>query len=99
MNTKEEILHLLERNKKALLQELKESEELLHLLKKSVDVDLTEKEKEKVKEQLLDICKMIPAFAIFLLPGGLLLLPLLIKFIPSILPSAYREEEKKENKK
>ncbi|MBS9774634.1 MAG: hypothetical protein KGV59_05695 [Tenacibaculum sp.] len=93
MNTKQEILRLLEKNKKALLKELHESEELIHLLKKSISTDLTAEEKKKVREQLFDICKIIPAFAIFLLPGGALLLPLLVKFIPSILPSAYRDED------
>lgn len=90
MTSKEEIVRLLEKNKKAFLQELQESKELVFLLKKSVTTNLTFEERGKVKEQILDICKAIPAFAIFLLPGGSLLLPLLIKFIPNILPSSYR---------
>ena len=49
-------------------------------------------EKSKIKIQLLDICKAIPALAVFLLPGGALLLPLLIKLIPDILPSAFKED-------
>ena len=53
---------------------------------------LSEKEKAAVKEQMLDICKAIPAFTVFLLPGGAILLPLLIKFIPTILPSSFRED-------
>jgi len=40
---------------------------------------------------LLDICKSIPAFTVFMLPGGALLLPLLIKAIPKLLPSAFRD--------
>jgi len=52
---------------------------------------LSEEEKEKVKVQLLDICKAIPAFAVFMLPGGALLLPLLVKLIPDILPSAFQD--------
>jgi hypothetical protein len=52
---------------------------------------LDEKEKKKIKKQLLDICKSIPSLAIFLLPGGSLLLPILIKFIPTLLPSAFNE--------
>ena len=47
-----------------------------------------------MKKQLLDICKGIPAFAIFMLPGGALLLPLLIKLIPDILPSAFNRDIK-----
>lgn len=93
MTSKEEIIRLLEKNKKAFLKELQESKELVILLKKSVTTKLSPEEKTKVKEQVLDICKAIPAFAIFLLPGGGLLLPLLVKFIPNILPSSYRNED------
>ena len=50
-------------------------------------------EKIKVKEQLLDICKTIPSLTIFLIPGGSLLLPILIKYIPSLLPSAFNENK------
>ena len=33
--------------------------------------------------------KVIPSLAIFILPGGALLLPLVVKFIPKLLPSAF----------
>ena len=74
------------------IKELAQSKELVFLLKKSTTESLTDEEKRKVKEQMLDICKAIPAFFIFMLPGGALLLPLLIKLIPTILPSSFREE-------
>jgi hypothetical protein len=61
------------------------------LLAKSTRRDLEEKEKKKVKKQLLDICKSIPSLTMFLLPGGSLLLPILIKFISKLLPSAFNE--------
>jgi|TARA_B110000014_G_scaffold260750_2_gene251137 Mg2+/Co2+ transporter CorC len=89
--TKQEVSDLLEKNKNSLLKEIQESKELVVLLKESATRKLNEEEKSKVKEQLLDICKSIPAFAVFMLPGGALLLPLLIKFIPKLLPSAFRE--------
>ncbi|CAA0140807.1 LETM1 domain-containing protein [Tenacibaculum maritimum] len=92
MNSVDEIKLLLTRNKKRLAKELDESKELVVLLKKSMETNLSIEEKEKVKEQLLDICKAIPAFTIFMLPGGALLLPLLVKVIPTILPSAFRED-------
>ena len=82
---------LIVRNKKRLLIELQESGELIVLLGKSTSKDLSADEKAKVKAQLLDICKTIPSLTIFLLPGGTLLLPLLIKFIPQLLPSAFDE--------
>ena len=92
MNTQEEIIALLQKNKRLLKKELAQSKEALSLLKKSTQTSLTEEEKEKIKIQLLDICKAIPAFTVFMLPGGALLLPLLIKLIPDILPSAFRED-------
>jgi hypothetical protein len=74
-----------------LLKELNESKELMVLLAASTRRDLDEIEKKKVKIQLLDICKSIPSLTIFLLPGGSLLLPILIKFIPKLLPSSFNE--------
>ena len=84
---------LIERNKKRLLLELSESGELVKLLIQSTKRELTKDEKNKVKDQLLDICKTIPSLTIFLIPGGTLLLPILIKFIPSLLPSAFNENK------
>jgi hypothetical protein len=82
---------LITRNKKRLFKEISESKELMVLLATSTQRDLDEKEKKKVKKQLLDICKTIPSLTIFLLPGGSLLLPILIKFIPKLLPSSFNE--------
>ena len=55
--------------------------------------ELSSDEKDKVKDQLLDICKSVPSLTIFLIPGGGLLLPLLVKYIPSLLPSAFNENK------
>lgn len=85
------VVVLITRNKNRLLKELSQSGELLSLLANSTRRDLNEKEKKKVKKQLLDVCKTIPSLTIFLLPGGSLLLPILIKFIPKLLPSAFNE--------
>jgi len=82
---------LIKRNQKRLIKEISESKELMKLLAKSTQKDLSTEEKKKVKKQLLDICKSIPSLTIFLLPGGGLLLPILIKFIPQLLPSAFNE--------
>jgi hypothetical protein len=94
MQTIEEIKLLLHKNKLRLYQELSESKEALFLLRKSTHTPLNEEEKIKVKMQLLDICKAIPALAVFMLPGGALLLPLLIKLLPDILPSSFRDDLK-----
>jgi len=82
---------LILRNKKRLLTELNESGELLVLLGQSTTRDLSGEEKVKVKEQLLDIFKTVPSLTIFMLPGGALLLPLFVKLIPKLLPSAFQE--------
>ncbi|MGK0414666.1 MAG: hypothetical protein ACJA1B_002894 [Polaribacter sp.] len=95
MTTVEEIKVLLRRNKLRLYQELSQSKEAMYLIRKAARTNLTPEEKEKIKIQLLDICKAIPSLAVFLLPGGALLLPLLIKLIPDILPSAFKEEPPK----
>ncbi|WP_456867444.1 LETM1-related biofilm-associated protein [Galbibacter sp. BG1] len=77
------------RNSKRLKKELMGSKELLLLLGKSTTTELTETERKKIKEQLLDIFKTIPSLAIFALPGGAILLPIFIKLIPKLLPSAF----------
>lgn len=88
---------LILRNSKRLKKELTESRELVALLSKSTVKDLSNEEKKKVQNQLLDIFKSIPSLAIFMLPGGAILLPIFIKLIPKLLPSAFddnRVEEK-----
>lgn len=82
---------LISKNKSRLLLELNQSKELVKLLKQSTQRELDVVEKKKVKKQLLDICKTIPSLTLFLLPGGSLLLPLFIKFIPQLLPSAFND--------
>ena len=82
---------LILRNKKRLLQELSESKGLVLLLSQSTFRDLSKNEKKRVKTQLLSICKTVPSLAIFMLPGGGVLLPLLVKFIPELLPTAFND--------
>ena len=85
------VRRLLKRNSKRLKKELLESRELIDLLRQSTQRELTVEEKKKVQEQLLDIFKTIPSFAIFILPGGAVLLPIAISLIPKLLPSAFDE--------
>lgn len=82
---------LILRNSKRLQKELSESKELVTLLSRSTVRDLTPEEKKKVQDQLLDIFKSIPSLAIFILPGGAVLLPIFIKLIPKLLPSSFDE--------
>lgn len=95
-NSSKMVTKLISRNSKRLLNELRESKELMVLLSKSTIKDLTVEEQKKVQDQLLDIFKSIPSLAIFMLPGGALLLPLVIKFIPKLLPSAFDDNRVEE---
>jgi hypothetical protein len=80
---------LILRNSKRLQKELSESKELVTLLSQSTVRDLSVEEKKKVQKYLLDIFKSIPSLAIFILPGGAVLLPIFIKLIPKLLPSSF----------
>jgi hypothetical protein len=88
-NSSKMVSKLVSRNKKRLYKELKQSKELMVLLTQSTVRDLTKEESKQVQDQLLDIIKTIPSLAIFLLPGGAILLPLFVKLIPKLLPSAF----------
>jgi hypothetical protein len=74
-----------------LMQEIRETRELGELLAKgAAGGSLSAEEKLKVREQLIDLAKTIPALAIFAAPGGLLLLPILLKLLPfNLLPSSF----------
>src|SRR5207237_658167 len=76
-----------------ILQEIRETGELAQLLAHaSAGSTLTAQEKAKVREQLVDVAKTIPALAIFAAPGGFLLLPLLVKLLPfNLLPSSFAD--------
>ena len=76
-----------------ILQEIRETGELAQLLARaSAGGTLTAQEKVKVREQLIDLAKTIPALAIFAAPGGMLLLPILVKLLPfNLLPSSFSD--------
>lgn len=92
-NVSKRWIKILGRNKDKLAVELRQSKELLFLIKKSTTEELTKEEKEKVKVQFLDIVKSMPALAIFLLPGGAVLLPIVLRIIPTLVPSAFKEND------
>jgi hypothetical protein len=75
----------------ALVTEIRETGELGTLLgKAAAGQRLTGEEKRKVRMQLADLAKAVPALAIFAAPGGALLLPILVKLLPfNLLPSAW----------
>ncbi len=83
-------------NLDAIAVELRETGELGTLLAKAAaGQPLDPTERRKVKEQLIDLAKAVPALAIFAAPGGLVLLPLLARLLPfGILPSAFQSRAK-----
>lgn len=85
------------RNSKRLKKELSESKELVLLLTKSTKRELNDEDRKKIQTQLLDIFKSIPSLAIFMLPGGAVLLPIFIKLIPKLLPSAFDDNRIEKN--
>jgi hypothetical protein len=86
-------LRIIGRNRDRLLTEMRESKELMALLHKSTKQDLSPEEKEQVKDQFYDILKTMPSLALFLLPGGSLLLPIVMKLVPELIPSAFKVNE------
>lgn len=90
-NSSSYIRTLLIRNKDRIVKEFQKNTQLTKLVMDSTHRDLSTEEKKMVKKQTIEIIKTIPSLAIFLLPGGTILLPIILKFIPSLLPSSFNE--------
>lgn len=88
---------ILGRNKEKIFSELKESKEFMDLVSKSTVRDLSSEEKEIMRKQFYDILKTMPSLAIFMLPGGALLLPMISKLFPELLPTSFQENTIDEN--
>lgn len=74
---------------------------MISLLKKHASgKSLTKDEEAKVHRALKDICKAVPALGIFLLPGGIILLPMVSKILPfDIIPSEFKSKKKRRSRK
>ncbi|MFP2903986.1 hypothetical protein ACLESD_02705 [Pyxidicoccus sp. 3LFB2] len=86
----------LEKNFHRLMQEVRETGDLAVLLTKAArrGQKLTSEERKRMRAQLIDVAKAIPALAIFAAPGGILLLAALAKVLPfSLLPSSFQDAE------
>jgi hypothetical protein len=70
----------------------------VQLIRKSTTAELSKEEKEAVKTQFKDLVKSMPSLAIFMLPGGAVLLPIVLKVIPDLIPSAFRDNEVEKEK-
>lgn len=88
------IQETLEKNLGRLMQEARETGDLAVLLAKAArGQGLSGDERRRMRAQLIDVAKAIPALAIFAAPGGVLLLIALSKVLPfSLLPSAFQDE-------
>jgi hypothetical protein len=87
----EKVSTVVAENLEALVTEIRQTGELGQLVAKAAAGHvLDDTERRKVKEQLVDLAKAVPALAIFAAPGGAILLPLLAKLLPfNLLPSAW----------
>lgn len=88
-NSSHLVTKLIRRNSKRIVKEIRQSKDLMLLITKATHTDLTKEEQKKMQSQLIDVLKTIPSLAIFLLPGGAILLPLFAKLIPNLLPSSF----------
>jgi hypothetical protein len=70
-------------NKEAILMEVLSISGLMQLLMKSRNTDetWTSEERKEIKKHLKNIAKIVPAIAIFSLPGGSFLLPVLAEVL------------------
>jgi len=91
----ETVQDAVEKNFRKVMNEVRETGELSVLLAKAArGVTLTSDEKRRMREQLIDVAKAVPALAIFAAPGGLFLLIALSKVLPfSLLPSSFQDDE------
>jgi hypothetical protein len=91
----ERIQRTVEKNFQRLMQEIRETGELSVLLTKAArGHKLTKEERAKMRAQLIDVAKAIPALAIFAAPGGVLLFIALAKVLPfNLLPSSFQDDD------
>lgn len=71
-----------EKNKGRLLSEIQKDDEVLSLLKKGRSNELSNDEKERIRQHLLQAMKTIPTFLITSLPQKFLTFPVLLKILP-----------------
>ncbi|WP_340152760.1 DUF533 domain-containing protein [uncultured Marivirga sp.] len=86
------ITFVLQQHKGSIAKEIKSNSELCSLFEKSKNQQLTEDEQKKMKSQLIEILKSIPAFVTIALPGSFLSLPTLLKILPKdVFPSGFQD--------
>ena len=68
--TQEQVEASIKRNLGAVVAEVRETGDLMALLAKSTRESLTSEESARMRAQLVDICRTVPALAVFAAPGG-----------------------------
>jgi hypothetical protein len=76
------VARVAEKNKGRLMKELQDSNDVINLLKKARSNELTLEEKERMRDELINILKTVPTFVIISLPQKFLTLPILLKILP-----------------
>lgn len=76
------VSRIAEKNKTRLMRELQGSNDILMLLKKARSNELTDEEKEVMRQELINLLKTVPTFVIISLPQKFLTLPILLKILP-----------------
>lgn len=79
-----------------LWTEIRETGDLAVLLaRRARGQRLSEDEQRRMREQLVDVVKAVPSLAVFTLPGGFVLLPVILKLLPfDLRPSSFRTDER-----
>jgi hypothetical protein len=79
----------------ALWKEIRETGDLGFLLaKRAAGNRLSDDENKRMREQLVDVVKAVPSLAVFTLPGGFVLLPIMLKLLPfDLRPSSFRKTD------
>ncbi len=83
------------RNADKFRVECRETGEFFSLVSKSFKSDLTTDERAKVKQQSIDLAMVIPSAIIFIIPGGSVILPIALMYVPALCPSAFRDNSLK----
>lgn len=82
-------------NADALWREIRETGDLGVLLaRRARGQQLSDDEQRRMWEQLKDVVRAVPSLAVVALPGGFVLLPLLLKVLPfDLRPSSFRDDD------
>jgi hypothetical protein len=76
------VAKIAEKNKSRLKKELQGSNDIIQLLNKARSNELSEEEKESMRQELIEILKTVPTLVIISLPHKFLTLPILLKILP-----------------